>query len=427
MTALGKLFRTTAFKLSLAYLVLFALFAFAILGYVAWNARRVLDDQMVSTIEAEIAGLREQYQIGGIRRLASVVERRSRDPDASLYLVTNAAGERLSGNIGALPPGTLDRSGQSEVPYGRLDDDEDAMPHRAIVRVYRLPSGFRLLVGRDVEERRRIRDVIRRAFGLSLALIGVLGFAGAWFVTRRVLSRVDAMTDTTRTIMEGDLTGRLAIAGTGDELDRLARNLNDMLDRIGELMAGMRRSRTTSPTTSRRRLTRLRNKADEASGRRGRRGAARGARGTIEESDNLIRVFNALLMIARLEAGNAREAMAEFDAAEVTKGVAELYEAVADEAGAPLRVSVEELLPVRGSRELVGQAVANLVDNAVKYGAPNREGAAAEPVTVSASRDGDQVVITVADHGPGIPRPSARGRSNASCGWRARAPGPASA
>ena len=108
-------------------------------------------------------------------------------------------------------------------------------------------------------------------------------------------------------------------------------------------------------------------------------------------------------MIARLEAGNAREAMAEFDAAEVTKGVAELYEAVADEAGAPLRVSVEELLPVRGSRELVGQAVANLVDNAVKYGAPNREGAAAEPVTMSASRDGDQVVITVADHGPGIP------------------------
>ena len=140
MTALGKLFRTTAFKLSLAYLVLFALFAFAILGYVAWNARRVLDDQMVSTIEAEITGLREQYQIGGIRRLASVVERRSREPDASLYLVTNSAGERLSGNIGALPPGTLDRPGQRETDYGRLDDDEDAMPHRAIVRVYLAPG-----------------------------------------------------------------------------------------------------------------------------------------------------------------------------------------------------------------------------------------------------------------------------------------------
>lgn len=402
MNALGKLFRTTAFKLSVANLVLFALFAFAILGYVAWNARRVLDDQMVSTIEAEIAGLREQYQIGGIRRLASVVERRARDPDASLYLVTNQAGERLSGNIGSLPPGTLDRSGQSEIPYGRSDDD-DATPHRAIVRVYVLPGGFRLLVGRDVEERRRIRDVIRRAFGLSLALIGVLGFAGAWFVTRRVLSRVDAMTDTTRTIMTGDLTGRLAIAGTGDELDRLAQNLNAMLDRIGELMAGMKEVSDNIAHDLKTPLTRLRNKADEALRTAKSPEELRSALDAIiEESDNLIRVFNALLMIARLEAGNARETMAEFDAAEVTRGVAELYEAVADEAGAPLRVTVEEPLPVRGSRELVGQAVANLVDNAVKYGAPNG-GGAPDPVTVSAAREGDQIVITIADHGPGIP------------------------
>ena len=403
MNALGKLFRTTAFKLSIANLVLFALFAFAILGYVAWNARRVLDDQMISTIEAEISGLREQYQVGGIRRLASVVERRSRDPDASLYLVTNAAGERLSGNIGAVPPGTLDRAGQREIHYGRLDDEEDATPHRAMARVYVLPAGFRLLVGRDLEERRRFRDVIRRAFGLSLGLIGVLGFAGAWFVTRRVLSRVDAMTDTTRTIMEGDLAGRLAIAGTGDELDRLAQNLNAMLDRIGELMAGMKEVSDNIAHDLKTPLTRLRNRADEALRTAKDPEELRGALdGIIEESDNLIRVFNALLMIARLEAGNARETMAEFDAAEVTRGVAELYEAVADEAGAPLRVSVEEPLPVRGSRELLGQAVANLLDNAVKYGAPSGEGAA-EPVTVSAARDGEDVVITVADCGPGIP------------------------
>jgi signal transduction histidine kinase len=271
------------------------------------------------------------------------------------------------------------------------------------VRVYLLPSGFRLLVGRDVEERRRIRDVIRRAFGLSLGLIGVLGFAGAWFVTRRVLSRVDAMTDTTRTIMAGDLNGRLAIAGTGDELDRLAQNLNAMLDRIGELMAGMKEVSDNIAHDLKTPLTRLRNKADEALRNAKSPEELRSALDAIiEESDNLIRVFNALLTIARLEAGNARETMAEFDAAEVTRGVAELYEAVADEAGAPLCVSVEEPLPVRGSRELVGQAVANLVDNAVKYGAPNGEDAA-EPVTVSAARDGDQVVITVADHGPGIP------------------------
>ena len=121
------------------------------------------------------------------------------------------------------------------------------------MRVYLLPGGFRLLVGRDVEERGRLRDVIQRAFGYSLLLVGVLGCVGGWFVTRRVLKRVDDMTETTRNIMAGDLDGRLQVAGTGDELDRLAQNLNAMLDRIGELMAACRRSPTTSPTISRRR------------------------------------------------------------------------------------------------------------------------------------------------------------------------------
>jgi methyl-accepting chemotaxis protein len=233
MTALGKLVRTTAFKLSFAYLIVFTIFAFATLGYVAWSARRVLDDQFISTIEAEINGLSEQYRAGGLRRLVNIVERRSRMPGASLYLVTTNAGERVAGNIGALPPGALDNPGQFETLYGGLDDAE-ATPHRAIVRVYLLPGGFRLLVGRDVEERGRLREVIRRAFGYSLLLIGVLGCSGGFFIARRVLKRVDDMTETTRIIMAGDLTGRLRVAGTGDELDRLAENLNAMLERIGE-------------------------------------------------------------------------------------------------------------------------------------------------------------------------------------------------
>lgn len=399
MTALGKLFRTTAFKLSLAYLVVFAVFAFFILGYVAWNAGRALDDQIVSTIEAEINGLAEQYRLGGIRRLVAIVERRARAPGAALYLVTTNAGERIVGNVQALPPGTLDREGQSEIAYGRGEDGE-AGPHQAIVRVFILPGGFRLLVGRDIEERLRLWEVIRRAFGLSLGLVVVLGCLGGWFVTRRVLSRVDAMTDTTRVIMAGDLTGRLAVSGAGDELDRLAQNLNAMLDRIGELMAGLREVSDNIAHDLKTPLTRLRSRADAALRNAASPEELRGAlEAAIEESDNLIRVFNALLMIARLEAGNAREILADLDAAEVVRGVVELYEAVAEEAGAALRAEVEESLPVRGNRELLGQALANLLDNAVKYGAP----ADAPPITVSARRAGERVVICVADHGPGIP------------------------
>jgi signal transduction histidine kinase len=405
---LGKLFRTTAFKLSLVYLVTFTVFAFAMLGYVAWNARRALEDQIISTVEAEINGLSEQYRAGGLRRLVAIVERRSRDPGASLYLVTTPTGERVAGNVGALPPGTLDRPGQRETLYGRLDETDD-MPHHAIVRTYNLPGGFRLLVGRDIEERIRLRTVIRQAFGWSLLLVIVLGCAGGWFVSRRVLKRIDAMTETTRTIMAGDLTGRLAISGTGDELDRLAQNLNAMLERIGELMTGLKEVSDNIAHDLKTPLTRLRNRADEA---------LRSARTTeelraaleasIEESDTLNRIFNALLMIARLEAGSARDTMADFDAAEVARGVAELYDAVADEAGVPLKVWAEDGVTVHGSRELVGQAIANLVDNALKYGMPTAPGAAPS-VTIEARREGDHITLAVSDRGPGIPE-AERGR-----------------
>ncbi|KLK92699.1 ATPase [Microvirga vignae] len=401
MTALGKLFRTTAFKLSFAYLLVFTLFAFVTLGYVAWSAQRLLTDQFVAAIEAEINGLSEQYRIGGLRRLVNSVDRRSRAPGASLYLVTTSVGERIAGNVGALPPGVIDRVGQFETLYNRTDET-DTKPNVALVRVYLLPGDFRLLVGRDIEERIRLRDIIHRAFGYSLLFIGVLGCLGSWFIARRVLKRVDDMTDITRDIMAGDLDGRLKVAGTGDELDRLAQNLNDMLDRIGELMRGMREVSDNIAHDLKTPLTRLRNKADEALRTAKTPDELKAAlEATIEESDNLIRIFNALLMIARLEAGNAREALSDFDAAEAVRDVAELYEALAEEAGVSLDVSIENGLPIHGNRELLGQAMANLLDNALKYGAA--PDGSRQTIFVSAQRIGQEVRIVVADHGPGIP------------------------
>jgi len=409
VTALGKLVRTTAFKLSVAYLVIFALFAGFVLGYVAWNARALLTEQIRSTIEAETNGLAEQYAQGGIRRLVLTIDRRAREPGASLYLVTTFNGERLAGNVAAVPPGTLDRAGNREIDYARNDGPE-AQPHRALVRVFVLPGGFRLLVGRDVEERERLRDVIRRALGLSLGLITLLACLGGWFITRRVLKRVDAMTATTQTIMAGDLNGRLAIAGTGDELDRLAQNLNAMLDRIGELLTGLKEVSDNIAHDLKTPLNRLRNRAEEAlRTARGPEDFARALEGTIEESDNLIRVFNALLMIARLQAGGEnRDSMADFDAGEVARSVVELYEPLSEEAGVALAARIDDRLIVHGSRELLGQALSNLVDNAIKYGGGTVPvGGAVEglskPVLVTAGLADGRVEIAVADRGPGIP------------------------
>jgi signal transduction histidine kinase len=398
---MGKLVRTTAFKISFAYLVIFTVFAFVTLSYVAWNARRVLDDQFISTIEAEITGLSDQYRSGGLRRLVTIVDRRSRQPGASLYLVTTDAGERIAGNIGALPAGVIDQPGQFETDYARTDEANAPVGH-AIVRVYRLAGGFRLMVGRDVEERARLREVMQRAFLYSLIMIGILGCAGGWFITRRVLKRVDDMTETTRTIMNGALDGRLKVEGSGDELDRLAQNLNAMLDRIGELMLGMREVSDNIAHDLKTPLTRLRNKADEALRTAHTQDELRAAlEANIEESDNLIRIFNALLMIARLESGSDRSALADFDASEVVRDVAELYDVLADEAGVPLNAQIQDGLVVHGNRELLGQALANLLENALKYGTSATGEATTIDVTVARARA--EAVITVADGGAGIP------------------------
>lgn len=396
----GKLFRTTAFKLSLAYLVVFTLVAVLALGYVAWNTRRVLDDQIVQTIEAEINGLSEQYTAGGLRTLISVIERRAKEPGASLYLVTTPAGEHIVGNVGSLPSGLLANSGQFEISYGRDADSQDVR-HRAIVRIYTLAGGFRLLVGRDTEERDRLRDAVGNAFGTSLALVLLIGVVGGWFVASRVLKRVDDMTETTRSIMAGNLDGRLRVAGTGDELDRLAQNLNLMLERIGELMRGMKEVSDNIAHDLKTPLTRLRNHADAAlRGDRSPEALGRAIEAVIEESDGLIRVFEALLTIARLEAGNARDSFSVFDAGIALREVGELYEALAEEHGLALSVEAEAGLTLRGSRELVGQALANLVDNAIKYGAT---GEGPKRIAMTARREAGAIVLSVADHGPGIP------------------------
>jgi signal transduction histidine kinase len=402
MTALGKLFRTTAFKLTLVYLTVFALFAAFLLGFLALNARRLITEQITQTVDVEITGLAEQYRLGGLRRLVLVIEARSRQPGSSLYLVTTFSGEALAGNVGSLPSGLLDNPGWSETVY-RRHDETDGPEHHALVRVFQLPGGFRMLVGRDLEEREALRNIIFSAGRWSIALVVVLGVGGGLFVTRRVLKRIDAMTDTTRTIMAGDLSGRLPVSGTHDELDRLATNLNQMLERIEALMHGLKEVSDNIAHDLKTPLTRLRSRSEEALRTARTEAEYRAAlETTIEESDALIRTFNALLMIARAESGQARDNMVDLDAAEVAKSVGELYEPLAEEKGLTLDVDAPASVPLHGNRELVSQALANLVDNAIKYALPRPEANGAAAIIVRAHTIGERIELSVGDSGPGI-------------------------
>jgi signal transduction histidine kinase len=408
VTALGKLFRTTTFKLTLVYLTVFALFAAFLLGYFALNTRRLITEQITDTVNAEINGLSEQYRLGGIRRLVLVIDARARRPGSSLYLVTTFTGETLAGNVTDLPPGTIDNPGWTETLYRRLDEAEgrDHPEHHALARVFQLPGGFRMLVGRDLDERERLYHIVLAAGRWSVAIVIVLGLAGGLFVSRRVLRRVDAMTETSKTIMAGDLGERLPVDGTGDELDRLAENLNIMLERIEALMHGLKEVSDNIAHDLKTPLTRLRNHSEEALRSAKSEGEYRSAlEATIEESDGLIRTFNALLMIARAESGQARDDMVEFDAAEIVRDIGELYEPVAEQKGIALTVEADTASPVKGNRELVSQALANLIDNAIKYAGPAEKpmnGAPAE-IVVRAMNDGERILLTVADNGPGIP------------------------
>ncbi len=411
MTALGKLLRTTAFQLTLVYLLIFVLFAASLLGYFALNTRRLITEQITNTVDAEITGLGEQYNQGGIRRLVIVVDLRSRRPGSSLYLVTTATGEGLAGNVGSLEPGVLDNPGWLETSYRRLEAPE-GIEHHALVRVVQLGGGFRLLVGRDLEERERLYGIISNAGRWSFAVVVVLGLVGGFFVSRRVLKRIDAMTDTAQTIMAGDLAGRLPVAGTGDELDRLAEHLNAMLDRIESLMGGLKEVSDNIAHDLKTPLTRLKNRCEQALRNAKTDSDYRAVlEATMEESDDLIRTFDALLMIARAESGQARDNMTDFDAAEIARDVSDLYEPLAEEKGLALKVEASVAAPIHANRELVSQALANLVDNAIKYAAPEAGKVNGTPaaIVVEASNEGDRILLTVADTGPGIPEAD-RGR-----------------
>jgi signal transduction histidine kinase len=402
VTALGKLFGATAFRLALAILLLSAIGAGIVLTFIAWQVTSVVDREISRTIDAEAQGLIDAFDNAGIRRLEAVIEARKREPGASLYLLTNPIGEPLAGNVEQIPAEVLLHPGFLPIMYRGAGASDRG--RQALVGVYILPGGFRLLIGHDLGDRARIGKVMVRALALSLVFFAALGAVGALFVARRVLKRIDDMNTSAQGIMAGDLTRRLPVSGSGDELDRLAEGLNEMLGRISELMQGLQEVSDNIAHDLRTPLTRLRNHAEAALAFGGDAAAYRQAlEKTIEESDQLIRIFNALLLIARAEAGGDLGPLQPLDIGEAARSVAELYEPIAEEEGVALTVRADDGLSVRGNRELIGQAIANLVDNALKYGASQKGDAAAKPdVVITARRAGESVVLTVADRGPGI-------------------------
>lgn len=411
MGRLRAIFSTTAARLSALYLMLFTLCALALVAYMTGESARFLVNQTQSTVNDEITDLAQIYSRAGLPGLVRAIDRRSRAPGANLYLISDSTGRVLAGNVGEIDSAILARQGWTKEPfrYQRYSEDSVDSPkgdgaersHHALAHVFILPNQMRILVGRDLGEPERFKKIVQRALSLALAMMGIGALLIWYFVGRHALRRIDGVSIASRRIMSGDLTGRLPVTGSGDEFDRLADNLNQMLGRISNLNDGLKQVSDNIAHDLKTPLTRLRNRADAALSTKQTTKEYRAAlEDMIGQSDQLIRTFNAILMISRLEAGYSSESVAEVDLSAITADVVELYEPLADEAGIKLTAVIAPKLLISGNRELLSQTLSNIIDNALKYARSDHGDAT---VRVRVAYELSRPVVEICDTGPGIP------------------------
>lgn len=394
---IGHLLRTQAFRIVMAYVLLFALSVAALLAFTYWNTRRTLDAQTDQIIEAEITGLSEQYSHLGLRGLAETVRARSLHAGQALYLLSDGLHHPIAGNLDAWPQTVVAPDNFVEFEYERPVDGK-LETRRARGRMFALTDDFVLLVAQDVHERYLTTRMFTTTLPWTVALILVLGTAGGALMSRNVLRRLDAINRTSGEIMKGDLTRRVPLTGSGDEFDELADNLNRMLDRIERLMKGLREVTDSVAHDLRTPLNRLRNRLEESVTRLQASGMQAGEiERAIAETDQLIGTFNALLLIAETDAGTTRAAMTALDLPSVAADVAELYEPLAEQRRVALKLLPSAGITIEGNRSLIAQALANLVDNAIKYTPEGGE------VRICASPTDGGADLWVSDSGPGIP------------------------
>ena len=396
-----RLLRTSTFRLAAVYLVVFALSVGAVLGYVYWQTLKLLDEQAEDTIAAEVQGIAEQYALNGAPGVMAVIKSRSRLDTGGLYLLTTPVGKRMAGNLRALPTVALTKPGWIEFAFGVETPGGGLTKHRARAYYTRLKGGYHLIIGRDVQQLRQFGRIIRNTLFWALGLTGLLGIGGGLLLSRNFLRRIEAITATVRSIRAGKMARRVPVDGSGDELDRLSQALNDMLDQIERLMKGMREVSSNIAHDLRTPLNRLRSQAEDALRSSNPEEHREALETTIERADELLKTFNALLFIARAEAGQAARGFGEVDAAQVAREVAELYQPIIEDEGGKFRLDAPASAPVIADRQLLAQALVNLLDNAMKYG---RDGEAPPDIEMAVRDDGHAISLIVADHGPGIPK-----------------------
>ncbi|MGI9401213.1 MAG: ATP-binding protein [Rhizobiaceae bacterium] len=402
MKRMRSILAITSVRLSIAYTLIFGILAVVIVMYMTNSTAGILRRQIADSVNSELVELSRYFDRAGINGLVLRLERLATAPGANLYVVADPAGRIIAGNVREIDNGVIDRTGWTRRPfdytrYGPSGDRE----FQAVARIVELPNGMRLLIGRDLGEPERFRKVVARTLILSLGAMLLLGVLTWFFIGRRALKRLDMVSQSTSRIMAGDRDERLPISGSGDEFDKLSTRLNDMLDRISLLDQGLRNVSDSIAHDLKTPLTRLRNKADAVLRSKGNVGTYRKTlEEMIDDSDQIIKTFDALLMISRVESGSVAAELTTQDISAIVSDVVEFYEPAAEEASITFTTDIESGVKLTGNRELLSQALSNLLDNAFKYGQPENRPA---EIGISLKRQGPEVRICVNDNGPGIP------------------------
>jgi signal transduction histidine kinase len=388
------LLRSAGVRFGLIYAVLFGLSALALSAFLWWSTAGLLDRQTDAAINADAQGLVERFLDGPGVLVETIRDRLAADvDDDAIYLLADATLRPVTGNLERWPRMITDDTEWAEIPIDRA-----GVRGLARIRQFVLPGGFHLLVGRDVQARAQLRAILGDALIWTPAIVVVLGVAGALAVRSLFRITIADVAATAAAFSRGDVTRRVRVTGMGDEFDRLAQEINTMLDRVAGLMDGVRQVSNAIAHDLRTPITRARARLEDA---------ARNARGEADlhaaieraqsDLDGIVAVFQALLRIAEIEAGARRSAFSRLDLGPLLFDLAELYTAAAEENGQVLEHDIPPILPAFGDRDMLQQAVANLLDNALKFSP------AGSTIRLSAGIAGRLLEISVADQGPGIP------------------------
>jgi signal transduction histidine kinase len=387
------LLKSAALRFALLYALVFGISAVALATFVWWQTAGLLDRQTIAAINADVQGLAEQWSQGGTPALLLTIRSRlaAHPRGQAIYLLADPSFHPIFGNLSHWPTGVTMTQEWFELPVEREGT-------RSLARIHRfdLPDGFHLLVGRDAALGAQLRRLLTGALLWAILVVLVLGGAGAIVIRglfRRSLAGIFA---TVSAISAGDLARRVPRTNNGDEFDSLAETINDMLDRINRLMDGVRHVSDAIAHDLRTPITRARVRLEDAArhakGAEDLRAAIDRAQGDL---DAVVGIFQALLRIAEIESGASRSAFTRFDLVPLIRDLGEFYEAVAEDRACTLSVSLADEAFLFGDPTLIQQAVANLVDNALKFSPPG----ATVTLALSAS---PALCITVADHGPGM-------------------------